>query len=77
MQECGQIVNSDRKASVAVAVKSLLERNNFPNQEKFLISNRQVPVNGLIRRPDAVVEPIVAVRHVSSTYGKPTPFRGG
>ena len=75
-KECGVVVNSDRNASLNIAIKSLLERRDTINHDFFQISNRRVPVNGLIR-PDAVVEPIVAVRHVSSTYGKPTPFRGG
>jgi len=75
-KECGVAVNSDRKASLNIAIKSLLKRRDTTNHDSFQISNRRVPVNGLIR-PDAVVEPIVAVRHVSSTYGKPTPFRGG
>ena len=73
---CGVVVNSDRKASMAIAIKSLLERKDITNHKPFQISNRRVPVNGLIR-PDAVVEPIVAVRHVSSTYGKPTTFSRG
>ena len=74
-KECGQTVNSDRKASLAVAAKTLLGRE-VPNQKILRFPNRRVPVNGLIR-PDAVVEPIVAVRHVSSTYGKPTGFSRG
>ena len=74
-KERGQTVNSDRKASLAVAAKTLLGRE-VPNQKILRFPNRRVPVNGLIR-PDAVVEPIVAVRHVSSTYGKPTLFMGG
>ena len=75
-KKCGVVVNSDRKASMNIAIKSLLERRDTTNHDSFQISNRRVPVNGLIR-PDAVVGPIVAVRHVSSTYGKPTPFMGG
>ena len=46
------------------------------NPNTLQISNRRVPVNGLFR-PDAVVEPIVAVQHTSSTYGKPTTFSRG
>jgi IS605 OrfB family transposase len=76
-KKCGVVVNSDRQASLNIAIKSLLERKDSTNHKLFQISNRRVPVNGLIKRPDAVVEPIVAVRHVSSTHGKPTPFRGG
>ncbi len=75
-KECGVVVNSDRKASLNIAIKSLLERRDTINHNTLQISNRRVPVNGLIR-PDAVVEPIVAVRHVSSTYGKPTGFSHG
>ena len=75
-KECGVVVNSDRKASMNIAIKSLLERRDTTNHDSFQISNRRVPVNGLIR-PDAVIEPIVVVQHASSTYGKPTPFRGG
>ena len=74
--KCGLIMNSDRKASYAVAVKCLLERKDSINHKTFQISNRSGLVNDHLL-PDAVVEPIVAVRHISSTYGKPTPFRGG
>jgi IS605 OrfB family transposase len=48
--ECGLVVNSDRKASLAVAVKSLLERKSINGI--FQISNRRVPVNGLLRSDD-------------------------
>jgi IS605 OrfB family transposase len=75
-KKCGVEVNSDRQASLNIAIKSLLERRDTTNHNTLQISNRRVPVNGLIR-PDAVVEPIVAVRHVSSTYGKPTGFSRG
>jgi len=56
--KCGQIVNSDRKASLAIAIKSLLERSNqVLNQTSFFqFSNRRVSVNGLFRRNDVVVE---------------------
>ena len=52
---CGQVVNSDRKASLAVAAKSLLERRNVSNQECFSIqiSKSKVPVSGLIRPNEA------------------------
>ena len=46
-KECGLVMNSDRKASLAVAAKSLLERK--PECEWIQISGRRVPVNGLIR----------------------------
>ena len=74
--KCGLIVNSDRKASYAIAVKCLLERKDSINHKTFQISNRSGLVNDHLL-PDAVVEPIVAVRHVSSTYGKPTGFSRG
>lgn len=53
-KKCGQIVNSDRKASLAIAVKSLLVRNNQTiNQTDFFQFTRgKVPVNGLVRRND-------------------------
>jgi putative transposase len=53
-QECGQIVNSDRKASLAVAVKSLLVRNSqtLNQSDSFQLTRRRVPVNGLIRQND-------------------------
>ncbi|MFH1239783.1 MAG: transposase [Candidatus Diapherotrites archaeon] len=56
-KECGQIVNSDRKASLAVAVKSLLERKNQAINHNlfFQFTNRQVPVNGLLRQNDEFV----------------------
>ncbi len=52
-RECGQVVNSDRNANLALAVKTLLERNGVPNQNTFQISGRRVPVNGLFRGSDA------------------------
>jgi IS605 OrfB family transposase len=54
-QKCGQTVNSDRKASLAIAVKSLLvrksgERPSALNQGAFFqFTSRPVPVNGLMR----------------------------
>ena len=59
---CGQVVNSDRKASLAVAVKSLLERRNVSNQECFSIqiSRSRVPVSGLIRPNEALSQQPVA-----------------
>jgi IS605 OrfB family transposase len=56
-KKCGQVVNSDRKASLAVAVKALLERiEPCSNQScfSFQISKRQVPVSGLIRLNEAI-----------------------
>lgn len=54
--KCGQIVNSDRKASLAIAVKSLLERNSniLEPDTSIQISKRRVPVNGLLRSDDVV-----------------------
>jgi len=48
------VVNSDMKASLAIAVKSVLERasQGLTNQCFVQISNTRVPVNGLVR-PDA------------------------
>jgi transposase len=52
---CGQSVNSDRKASLAIAVKSLLVRNKGErptalNQGAFFqFTGGPVPVNGLMR----------------------------
>ena len=60
---CGQVVNSDRKASLAVAVKSLLERRDTSNRKPFQISNRRVSINGLVHSDDVVNE--VAVQHIS------------
>lgn len=47
---CGQVVNSDRKASLSIAVKSLLERNKHATNQvaSFQFSSRRVPVNGLM-----------------------------
>jgi IS605 OrfB family transposase len=52
---CGQTVNSDRKASLAIAVKSLLVRNRngysqaLNRSAVFQFTNRPVSVNGLLR----------------------------
>lgn len=53
--KCGQTVNSDRKASLAVAVKSLLVRNEHtPDRDAFFqFTSGPVPVNALWRS-DAV-----------------------
>jgi IS605 OrfB family transposase len=48
-RQCGLTVNADRKASLAVAAKALLERRDLPNQEFLQISGRRVPVSGLVR----------------------------
>jgi len=70
-KKCGVVVNSDRHASENVALKSLLERKHITNHKIFQISNRRVPVNGLMR-PDEVGLPNVAVRHTNQPDGKPT-----
>jgi hypothetical protein len=51
------VVNSDRKASLAVAVKSLLERNKHTANQvaSFQFSGRRVPVNGLVRSDESLV----------------------
>jgi len=53
-KKCGMLVNSDRKASLAIAVKSVLERTpqDLTKPCFVQISNTRVPVNGLVR-PDA------------------------
>ena len=53
-KKCGMVVNSDRKASLAVAIKSVLERTpqGLTNSCCVQISDTEVPVNGLVR-PDA------------------------
>ncbi len=53
--KCGLVVNSDRKASHAIAVKSLLEREHVLT-DNAQISNRRVPVNGLMRSDDVVLQ---------------------
>lgn len=62
-KNCGLIVNSDRKASLSIAIKSLLERNGTREQTGTVqISKRRVPVNGLLR-PDETGESF-AVQHI-------------
>jgi len=75
--KCGQVVNSDRKASLAVAVKSLLERNSRGSDQSdfFQLSGRRVPVNGLIRSDESGLN--CAVHGIQPLEGKPTPFMGG
>jgi len=72
--KCGQTVNSDRKASLAVAVKSLLERSHGSNQT-FQFSSRRVPVSGLVRPSEA--DKPGSVNHTPSADGKPTSFSCG
>jgi IS605 OrfB family transposase len=54
--KCGQTVNSDRKASLAIAVKSLMVRKKDEHSQPlnqsasfFQFTSRPVPVNGLMR----------------------------
>jgi IS605 OrfB family transposase len=74
-RECGQVVNADRKASLAVAVKTLSLRSGFPNQNTLQISGRRVPVNGLFRVSDAPES--MAVPALALGRGKPTGFSRG
>lgn len=69
---CGLTVNSDRKASLAVAVKSLLERNPSPNQQWFQISGRRVPVSGLLRSDEEAAQP--GGLQAANADGMPTTF---
>jgi hypothetical protein len=74
-KKCGQVVNSDRKASLAVAVKSLLERSSNSDQNWFQISGRRVPVSGLVRVSDAAGPKAVPIEVRSR--GKPTGLSRG
>ena len=50
-KKCGLEMSSDRKASLAIAVKSLLERktHNLTDLSSIQISKRPIPVNELLR----------------------------
>jgi len=72
---CGLIVNSDRKASLAVAVKSLLARNPSPDQRWFQVAGRRVPVSGLLRSDEEAARH--SVPQTATTDGKPTTFSRG
>lgn len=74
-RKCGLTMNADRKASLAVAVKTLLERNGFLDRETLQISSRRVPVSGLMRVSDAPGP--VAVPMLAPGRGKPTGFGRG
>ncbi|MDG6991386.1 MAG: transposase, partial [Nitrososphaerota archaeon] len=50
-RECGQVVNADRKASFAVAVKTFLERNEDPDQDTFQTSGRRVQAGSYVMSP--------------------------
>jgi len=73
--KCGLVVNSDRKASLAVAVKSLLERNPSPDQRWFQISGRRVPVSGLLRSDEEAARH--SVPQAATADGMPTTFSRG
>jgi IS605 OrfB family transposase len=74
-KRCKQVVNSDRKSSLAIAVKCLLERRATTNLKTLQISNRRVPVNGLLR-PDEVGLRNVAVQHANQPMESPHFSRG-
>ncbi len=69
---CGLVVNSDRKASLAIAAKSLQERGKFSSNQMttLSLSGRRVLVSGLIRRPHDFGAG-EAVTPIAPTYGKP------
>ncbi len=74
-KKCGLTVNSDRKASLAVAVKSLLERTpsqGLTKPSSVQISKRRVSVNGLVRPDDVGLS--FAVQHINLPDGKPFPL---
>jgi IS605 OrfB family transposase len=75
--KCGQVVNADRKASLAVATKSLLERikHNLSNSAFFQFSSRRVPVNGLLRSDASGLHDVVHPNQ--SSLGMPTGFSCG
>jgi len=61
-RKCGQVVNSDRKASLVIAVKSVLERNithNLTNLGSIQISKTQVSVNALLRPNEVGLNQVV------------------
>jgi transposase len=59
--KCGQVVNSDRKASLAIAVKSLVVRNQHGSEQTcfFQFTASRVPVNGLLRSCEPLVSDAV------------------
>ena len=63
-KRCGMVVNSDRKASLAIAIKSVLERASQDLTKPYLvqISNTSAPVNELVR--PRVVGLVSAVQHI-------------
>ena len=74
--ECGLVVNSDRKASLTVAIKSVLERaDKGAESPPTQFSSTGAPVNGLFRPDEVRVE--VAVQHCNSDLGKAPGFSPG
>jgi IS605 OrfB family transposase len=74
-QACGQVVNSDRKASLAVAVKAFLERNDsslphWKSAHSFQISGKRVPVMALQRHVSDDPRPQMAVPMLGLGEGK-------
>ena len=69
-------MNSDRKASYAIAVKSLLERKDYLDRKPFQISNRRGLVNDL-RQMSCESGLLVAVRHSNHLDGKPNALAVG
>jgi len=65
-KSCGKIVNSDRKASLAIAIKSALEREHSQGLTNLLsqFSRAGVPVNGLFRPDDEIFGS--SVNHINS-----------
>ncbi|MEW6294996.1 MAG: zinc ribbon domain-containing protein [Candidatus Diapherotrites archaeon] len=65
--KCGQVVNSDRKASLAITIKSLLVREKHCSDQTvfFQFTSRRVPVNALLRSNDGF-ETNDAVHNVST-----------
>lgn len=63
-KNCGQVVNADRKASVAIAVKSLLVREHSSDRTGFFqLTSRQVPVSGLMQSDDVGLVDVVHLSH--------------
>jgi IS605 OrfB family transposase len=74
---CGQVVNSDRKASLAIAVKSLVVRNLHGSKQTcfFQFTTSRVPVIALLRS-DAV-DVCNAVHSDCQLMESPLPSGGG
>lgn len=75
-RKCGVVANSDRNASENIAIKSLLERKGVLTDKTLQVSNRRVPVNGLVR-PDEGDLSQVAVQHPNRSDGMPATFSHG